>query len=151
MEAKVFKNILAAIDGSDASSKALEIATEISEKFGSNLHLLHVVRNMQVPLNPGIMEQYQDLERQRHDLLSTAGEQLLNQAKRVAEAKGVKVLNSDIGSGDPATAVVKYAAQKDIDLIIIGSRGLGGVENLLLGSVSRKVSNTTKANCLIVK
>lgn len=147
----MFDNVLIAIDGSDASSKALETATEISEKFGSVLHLLHVVRDMQVPLTPGIMEQYQDLQRQRHDLLSTAGEQILNQAKRVAESKGIRTLKSDIRSGDPATAVVDYAAKNDVDLIVIGSRGLGGVESLLLGSVSRKVSNTTKANCLIIK
>ena len=138
----MFKSILVAIDGSAASTRALEIAAGLSEKFGAGLHLLHVVREMQVPLNPGLMEEYEKLQRQRHDLLNSAGEQLLNQAKRVAESKGIESVESDIGSGDPATAIVEYAAKNQIDLIVIGSRGLGRVESMLMGSVSRKVSNT---------
>ena len=147
----MLKNILVAIDGSEASTNALQLATELSEKFSADLHLLHVVREMQVPLNPGLMEAYEKLERQRHDLLKSAGEQLLNQSKRVAESKGITALQADIGSGDPAGAIVKYADKNQMDLIVIGSRGLGQVERLLMGSVSRKVSNMTKVNCLIVK
>jgi nucleotide-binding universal stress UspA family protein len=151
MEANVFKNILVAIDGSAASTRALKIAAGLSEKFGARLHLLHVVREMQVSLNPGLMEAYEKLQRQRHDLLISTGEQLLNQAKRVAVSKGIESVESDIGSGDPATAIVKYAAKNQIDLIVIGSHGLGQVAGMLMGSVSRKVSNTTKVNCLIIK
>ncbi len=147
----MLKNILVAIDGSEASTNALQLATELSEKFSAGLHLLHVVREMQVPLNPGLMEAYEKLERQRHDLLKSAGEQLLNQSKRVAETKGITALQADIGSGDPASAIVTYADKNQIDLIVIGSRGLGQVERLLMGSVSRKLSNMTKVNCLIVK
>ncbi len=147
----MLKNILVAIDGSKASTNVLQSATELSEKFGAGLHLLHVVREMQVPLNPGLMEAYEKLERQRHDLLKSAGEQLLNQSKRVAESKGITALQADIGSGDPASAIVKYADKNQMDLIVIGSRGLGQIESLLMGSVSRKLSNMTKVNCLIVK
>ncbi len=147
----MLKKILVAIDGSEASTNALQLATELSEKFSAGLHLLHVVREMQVPLNPGLMEAYEKLERQRHDLLKSAGEQLLNQSKRVAESKGITALQADIGSGDPASAIVKYADKNQMDLIVIGSRGLGQIESLLMGSVSRKVSNMTKVNCLIVK
>ncbi len=147
----MLKNILVAIDGSEASTNALQLAIELSEKYGAGLHLLHVVREMQVPLNPGLMEAYEKLERQRHDLLRSAGEQLLNQSKRVAESKGITALQADIGSGDPASAIVKYADKNQMDLIVIGSRGLGKIKSLLMGGVSRKVSNMTKVNCLIVK
>ena len=147
----MLKNILVAIDGSEASTNALQLATELSEKFSAGLHLLHVVREMQVPLNPGLMEAYEKLERQRHDLLRSAGEHLINQSKRVAESKGITALQADIGSGDPASAIVKYADKNQMDLIVIGSRGLGKIKSLLMGGVSRKVSNMTKENCLIVK
>ena len=147
----MLKNILVAIDGSEASTNALQLAIELSEKFSAGLHLLHVVREMQVPLNPGLMEAYEKLERQRHDLLRSAGEQLLNQSKRVAESKGITALQADIGSGDPASAIVKYADKNQMDMIVIGSRGLGKIKSLFMGGVSRKVSNMTKVNCLIVK
>ena len=147
----MFRNVLVAIDGSKASIDALDAAAALAAKFGATLHLIHVVREMQVPLNPGIMDAYEKLQRQRHDLLNSAGEQLLNQAKRSLESKGVESVETDIGSGDPASAIVKYAANNDIDLIVLGSRGLGQVEGMLLGSVSRKVGNTAKTSCLIVK
>ncbi len=147
----MFQNILVAIDGSKSSTNALEAAAELSAKFGAEPHILHVVREMQVPLNPGLMEAYEKLERQRHDVLRSAGEQLINQAKRSVETKGIDAIETDIGSGDPASAIVDYAARNKSDLIVIGSRGLGQVEGMLMGSVSRKVSNTTKTNCLIIK
>ncbi len=145
------KKIMVAIDGSAVSDKAFEMAVDLANKYGAGLHLFHVVREMQVPLTPGIMDQYEKLQRQRHEVLSTAGDLALNQAKRVAESKGIASVETDMGTGDPANAIVAYAGQNNIDLIVIGSRGLGKVEGLLLGSVSRKVSNTAKANCLIVK
>ncbi len=147
----MFKNILVAIDGSKSSTNALEAAAELAASSGGKLHILHVVREMQVPLTPGLMDAYEKLQRQRHDVLNSAGEQLINQMKRSVEAKGLDTVETDIGSGDPASAMVNYAARNKIDLIVIGSRGLGQVEGMLMGSVSRKVSNTTKTNCLIIK
>ena len=147
----MFKNILVAVDGSTAATRALESAIQISDKFGAGLHLLHVVREMQMPLNPGLVDRYEEVQRQRHDLLRSAGEDILNQAKRMAQSKGIDSVESDIGSGDPATAIAGYADNKQIDLIVIGNRGLGQVHSMLMGSVSRKVSNIAKAACLIVK
>ena len=118
----MLENILVAIDGSPASTNALEMAVELSKKFGARLHLLHVVRAMQVPLTPGLMDEYEKLERQRHDLLKGAGERVLNQAKRSAESKDVDVVETDIGSGDPATAIIDYTKKKAIDLIGLVSR-----------------------------
>ena len=147
----MFKNILVAIDGSTASTHALEMAIQISGKFDADLHLLHVVRETQLPVNPALMDQYEAVQRQMHDLLRSAGEQILNQAKKVAQSKGVDSVKSDISSGDPATAIVDYAEKNQIALIVIGNRGLGQVQGMLMGSVSRKVCNITEAACLIVK
>lgn len=147
----MFKSILVAVDGSKVATNALEKAIQISTNSGADLHILHVVREMQVPMTPGLMEEYEGVLRQRHDLLRSAGEQILNQAKRVAQSKGVESVESDIRSGDPATAIVGYADKNKVDLIVIGNRGLGKVQSMLMGSVSRKVSNITKAACLIIK
>jgi len=147
----VFKNILVSIDGSQSSTNALEAAAELAASSGGKLHILHVVREMQVPLTPGLMDVYEKLQRERHDVLNSAGEQLINQSKRSVASKGVDAVETDIGSGDPASAIVNYATKNKVDLIVMGSRGLGQVEGMLLGSVSRKVSNTAKTNCLIIK
>jgi nucleotide-binding universal stress UspA family protein len=59
-------------------------------------------------------------------------------------------VESDIGTGDPANAIVGYADRNGIDLIVLGSRGLGQVEGMLMGSVSRKVSNLAAVACMVV-
>ena len=147
----MFKNVLVAVDGSPAAEKAEAAAIELCKQFGAGLHLLHVVREMQVPSTMGLMAEYEKVQQQRHEMLMKAGEQMLNQAKRTAQSKGIDSVATDIGAGDPANAITKYAGQKGIDLIILGSRGLGEVEGMLLGSVSRKVTNTAKVACLVIK
>ena len=147
----MFSNILVAIDGSATAVRGLEMAIELAKPFGAKLHLLHVVRDMQLPKELQKMVEVENIKGPRQDMLEMVGDQILNQAKRTAESKGVKSVVSDIGTGDPASSIVKHAEHKGVDLIILGSRGLGQVESLLLGSVSRKVSSLAKVPCLIAK
>ena len=134
-----------------ALSAALDTAIGLAKQFGAKLHTLYVVREMQVPSNIGRLEDVERLQRQRHDALTAVGEQITTQAKRKAQSGGVSDVEADIATGDPATAIVKYADKNNDDLIVMGSRGLGEVEGMLMGSVSRKVANTAKAACMVVR
>ena len=58
---------------------------------------------------------------------------------------------TDILTGDPAKVIVNYAKKKKPDLIIIGSRGLGGFKKLLLGSVSSKVVSHVSTSVLVIR
>ena len=147
----MYKNILVAVDGSDASVRAIDTAIELAKQFGATLHMLHVVREMQVPSNIGRLEDMEKMQRQRHEALTAVGDQIVTQAKRKAQSKGVSAVESDIATGDPASAIIKYAEKNKDDLIIMGSRGLGQVEGMLMGSVSRKVANIAKAACMVVR
>ena len=147
----MFSNILVAIDGSETSVRGLETAIELAKQFGAKLHLLHVVRDMQLPKELQKLMEVENIKGPREDVLKLVGDRILNQAKRVAESKGVKSVADDIGIGDPASSIVKHAECNGIDLIVMGSRGLGQVEGLLLGSVSRKVSSMAKVACLIAR
>ncbi|MCP4984424.1 MAG: universal stress protein, partial [Gammaproteobacteria bacterium] len=53
--------------------------------------------------------------------------------------------------GDPATSVIGFAKRRNVDTIVVGTRGLGKVKGLFMGSVSRKIVNNAEANCLIVR
>lgn len=147
----MFSNILVSIDGSDSSQRALETAIEMAHKFGSQIHLVHVVREMQLPTNFGRLQDYEEASRARHNLLTSAGDHMLTQAERSCESRGIKNAQTHMGNGDPANAIVNCASENGADLIVMGSRGLGQVDGFLLGSVSRKVSNTAKVPCLIIK
>ena len=53
--------------------------------------------------------------------------------------------------GNPAEEIVKYAQENDVDLIVMGSHGLGYVKGMLVGSVSRKICHLAHCDCYIVK
>ncbi|MBW1691455.1 MAG: universal stress protein [Deltaproteobacteria bacterium] len=53
--------------------------------------------------------------------------------------------------GDPAERIIDYAKEHDVDIIVIGSRGLGTFKGLLLGSVSNKVTHRADRTCVIVR
>jgi nucleotide-binding universal stress UspA family protein len=54
-------------------------------------------------------------------------------------------------SGDPVEEIIQFAKNNDIDMIVIGSRGLGKIKGLLLGSVSSKVCHLAECTCVTIK
>ena len=84
-------------------------------------------------------------------MLKMLGARILGKAKEQAAQVGAKRIETDVGVGDPANTIIQYAKDSQADLIVIGTRGLGQVEGMLLGSVSRKVGNLSKINCLTVR
>ena len=69
---------------------------------------------------------------------------------RWQKKKGL-TLNTQLVFGDPAFQIVKKAKEGNYQLIIMGSRGLGGIKGLMLGSVSQKVSQLSHCPVLIIK
>ena len=83
------------------------------------------------------------LEGLAHDIL--AGAAKAAQAYEVSKIKTVQKV------GDPADEVVRYAEAAGVDLIVMGTRGLGALEALLLGSVARKVGDAAPCSCVTVR
>jgi nucleotide-binding universal stress UspA family protein len=78
-------------------------------------------------------------------------ESVLRDAKDKAEKAGASKVKTAIGTGDPATSILDFAKRSEIDMIVIGTRGLGKLKGTVLGSVSRKVTNNAETSCLIVR
>lgn len=134
-----FKNILVAYDGSDLSAKALEYA----KKFASESEdiSLHVVTVYTPPASMGSYGVYNDafleeLKSETEDALKEATEDLADLANPT---------DAHVLEGATGRSIVDFADEHDIDLIIIGSRGLSGFKEALLGSVSHHV--VQKAHC----
>ena len=85
------------------------------------------------------------------DCTPGAGQQILDEFAAVASESGATRIRKAVQPGDPAGTILRYSGEHDVDLIVMGSRGLGDVESMLLGSVSRKVANLSKVACLTVK
>ena len=64
---------------------------------------------------------------------------------------GASKVQTAIGTGDPATSILSFANRRKMDMIVLGTRGLGKLKGSILGSVSRKVTNNAKTSCLIVR
>lgn len=147
----MFKKILVATDASSASNRAVSAAAYLAAKHEAELLILHVIRDMQLPTQMKKIPELEAFANTREDVLRQIAENILFEAEAKAKAEGAKKVQTAIGSGDPATSVIGFAKRRSIDTIVVGTRGLGKVKGLFMGSVSRKIVNNAEANCLIVR
>ena len=129
------RRILVAVDGSEASGRAVELAFTIAETSGASVTC---VLGWHVEVHDGVVVTERSSERwaaveQRY---AVVGHRTVDPV--AARYPGVEV-DIVVRHGSPARAIVEAAVELDVDLVVVGRRGLGGFRGLLLGSVSRKV------------
>lgn len=136
------KRILVPIDSSEIAERAMQEAIKVNRFGEAEVHVLYVADINKLAINAYLSGNVL-LE------IGKAGERILNAAveKFPESMKVVKVYRT----GDPAETITEYTKEINADLIIMGSRGLGLVRGVLLGSVSKYVLERTKCPVLIVK
>lgn len=147
MEMIGFKNLLVAIDGSDESMKALEVATSLAKKYDGWLTALYIIRFPIIGLPGAAISSEIFLEEARK-----AAKEWLAEIQRKGMENDIKIETRVVESfRSEYTEIVAYADSAKADLIVMGSRGRSGFKKLLLGSVASGV--TTYASCpvLVVK
>ena len=171
----MIKSILVPTDGSEHAKKAVLLAADIAEKYGSRLVLLHVVSTGPLPeslvrmaeaehITPPPTEPIAPSPEGRFPASAVVGqrddkpeirrfvaENILATSRKVAEKKGVRDIHCVIGDGDPAEVILEHAKDGASDLVVMGSRGLSDLKGLLMGSVSHKVSQLSPCSCITVK
>lgn len=148
----MIKRILVATDGSDPAAKAVAMAGDLAAALGAKVFLLYAVPSVAHGSIPAGYEDLADLEHMSvGDVLQAIGEEILTRAEGLLQAAGVKSVDRLLPSDEAAEAILAAAATYDIDMIVLGSRGLGNIEGVLLGSVSHKVSQDAPCSCLTVK
>lgn len=143
-----YSKILAPIDGSQNSFTALAHAVQMAKSFNAELGILHVAILMQqLPIATQLNDVYLPESILNH--IQDFSETVLKEAiKQIPD--GVRVQTyCEIGS--PATAIPEFAEKNNYDMIVIGSRGLGIIKGLFMGSVSNYVVNHAKCPVLVVK
>lgn len=175
------KTILVAIDGSDHSNRAVDLATDIAVKYDAKLVLVHAVDSR--PLSdaerrlaeteyadriepriaaggvvdsratgPGGVGPIFKQHAETGLIIRTAlGEGLLDAASRDAKENGVADVETILENGDAADVILDAAEKQKANLIVVGSRGQGELKSLFLGSVSHKVANRSDINVITVK
>ncbi len=141
-----YNNILVAYDGSELSKKALHVAAALLE--GSTEGQLTIVTVWQFP-NLGGDGAMLDIGRIMEEL-KNHGQLLLDEAADQVKDRAFPV-NTVLLHGHPSTEIIDYAEQEKVDLIVMGNRGLNGVQRLFLGSVSHRVVQEAPCDVLVVK
>ena len=147
----MIKKILVATDASDASARAVIYAAKLSVLHESELLILNVIRDMQLPEELRLDPNFESFYNTRDELMREAAARILKEARQLAKKEGAKTVQTAIGSGDPATSVAGFARRRNVDMIVVGTRGHSKVKASSMGSVSRKLLNLTEVNCLVVR
>ncbi|MBC7076247.1 MAG: universal stress protein [Syntrophomonadaceae bacterium] len=145
----MFDNILVPVDGSDYSNNAVKKAVAIAEKYDSNITLLHVISHSQIA-NIVPPQTLPVVTEEMLEGLTQVGKEILEEAHKIIGPKKLNV-SVELAWGSPAQVILEKANSKPYDLIIIGSRGRGGISGLLLGSVSDRVAHLASCPVMIVK
>jgi nucleotide-binding universal stress UspA family protein len=144
--------ILVPTDGSEHAGKAINFACDLAKKYDATLYLLHVVQESKIPEGFDYYIRVEDIDRPKGQAYrEEVGERIVENGKTQAKAKDAANIKTAILLGDPAQRILESAMANDIDIIIMGSRGLGEIKSLLLGSVSSKVFNSADCACVTVK
>ena len=149
------KKILAAIDGSEHAWKALDLAADMAKQSGAQLIVLHVVPYEPMSEALRAFADAEDMpveeEEGRYHYARTLGDHLTRSAEARARAKGLSDVVGRTAEGKPADRILELAGSDEVDMIVIGSRGLSDARALFLGSVSHKVANHAACTCVTVK
>jgi nucleotide-binding universal stress UspA family protein len=138
----MYRRILVGYDGSAAGRKAFDAALELAAKHGAELYVISVARPSEVG---------DDVETEaviEHSRAYHRG--LLAELKVSSTAKAVKA-HYEVAVGHPAEQIIYFADRCDADLIVVGDRGRSKFSRLLLGSVSKQVTEHADRPVLVVR
>ncbi len=139
--------ILVPVDGSKSSEKCIDVAREMGEKLGADLIILTVTPETSVfeqyPANFAYTLEVEKANVERAKaILKDAENKLIDYPHNV---------ETIYTTGSPSEQICTCSEDKDVDLIVMGNRGLGAFSRTLLGSVSNKVLNHSRKSVLVVK
>jgi nucleotide-binding universal stress UspA family protein len=140
-------SIVVGTDGSETAALAVETAADLAASFGARVHLVSAYK----PAAVRIAEADSGPEVQDWMVgATTEVEAVLQEAAGAVLARNVE-LESYARKGDPATALLDVAEEKQADLIVVGNKGMQGTTRFLIGSVPDKLSHHAACSVLIVR
>ncbi len=143
----MFEKILVPIDFSEYTDDIVNCASEIARRFGSSLHLLHVIPNMDY-FTP--YESFMAAENMVEVQKGIAGEVEKDLEAVAAKIQDIPVTKA-IRTGVAFVELVDYVRQEGIGLVVMGTHGRGGLEHILIGSVAEKVVRKSPCPVLTIR
>lgn len=152
---QTYRNILVAVDFSEASRTALRVAHASARRNGAQLTVCHVIsRPVAVsPLFPHYvaMPDPEAIRRQEDDIRANLAEVIRSETGREPDGSGGDGVRVVVASGAPAAEVVRLAEELGVDLVVVASRGLSGIARMVLGSVAESVARHAHCHVLVTR
>jgi nucleotide-binding universal stress UspA family protein len=143
------KNIVAAVDFSNATPGVLEAAAHLAKAFGAALHVLHVVEPEPSYTAYGFTpDEFPAI----HLFQEEARKRATNRLSQLLAQVSTEVPNSSVhlAEGSPLHAVLDYVKKQGADLVVVGSHGHGAMASLLLGSVAEGMVRKAAVPTLVI-
>src|SRR5215204_33014 len=133
------ERILLPTDGSEDAVRAAEAASDLAKKSGAELHVVHV---------------WHDIRGFAHDFvkreLRRQGQEILDEQVERIKASGGEVAKAHLRQGRTANEVIALCEEIDAGLLVVGSRGLGTVQRILMGSQSEEIVHRAQVPVLVL-
>lgn len=139
----MYERILVPTDGSEATKRAIDNAVDIASRYDATVHALYVVdTTVYASIETGADLVVESLEQE--------GQKAVGAVVDRARAAGVET-ESAVVTGSTHRAILDYAGEQGIDLIVMGTHGRTGLDRYLLGSVTEKVVRSSDVPVLTVR
>lgn len=145
MSSELYKKILITTDGSEPNKKAVSYGIELAKLSGAKIHVVYVVDTAafaSIPMDSGWEMMYEILQKE--------GTEVTHNIAKDAKALGLEIEESLL-EGHPSHEIIEFARNNDIDLIVLGTLGKGGLDRFLLGSVAENVTRNSTVPVLVVR
>ena len=147
------RKILVAYDGSAQSKEALDWAIDLSLMTKAQVMVVKVIEMMSLREMTDLYEggAHADLLVAKIEEIQKADQKLLEEAiNAVGDRKGVAITTALL-HGNVAAAIIEFSKENNVDLIVVGTKGHGVLEELLMGSVTRNLVSLSRIPVLVVK
>ena len=143
----MYDNILVPVDGSDSSLKALTHAVKLAKIHCSQINVISVIDELKLPFGA----EYRLWANESHqELIRTSLEFLNNEIISIRDNEPDLKIDAEIVEGNPTKKIIQKSEEGNYDLIVLGKKGMGIVEELVMGSVTHKVLNQSKIPVIVV-
>jgi nucleotide-binding universal stress UspA family protein len=146
------KNVLVATDFGDSAASALEYGRQLARTFGATLHVIHVVEDITGRLSglPNAPEIFIDYGRWQREAVAAAQKQV-DQTLSEEDRRQLGATATAVLARTPAPAVLQYAQDRRVDLIVAGTHGRGPIGHFMMGSVAERLVRHAGCPVLIVR
>jgi len=143
----VFNSILLAIDGSEGTDHVVDRAVSVARAFNARVHALYVLEVPALTADHGnLAPNVQEIT----ESMRTYGNDLLERTLQRMKDEGFTAVQGQVIEGHPAEAILRYAREVGIDLIVVGTHGRRGWQRLVLGSVAAEIVRTASVPVMTV-